>query len=206
MKKIFICLIILLMFCGCKDEKNEKMNSKTNIVSNKVLLKGWKVFTNDTMTVNIPSSWKPKKAMNTLLYVPLDKNKADLYYVILKTDISIINVRDYLKEIFKQMSQKDKDFTYLVKKINLKNATSFYTIDLYSKEENIKYKAYCLIYQKDNVIYDFSYKCLNDEKTNIKNYRIFYNVLFSFEYKYDHIIDSEKFIVDNEELIKYEDL
>ena len=97
-------------------------------------------------------------------------------------------------------------FTYLITKIGLENNTFVYTIDFYSKEKTIEYKAYCLLYQKNNMIYDFSYKCLNNEETNIENYRLFYNALLSFKYNKNIIIDSKNFIVKSEEIIKYEDL
>ena len=206
MKKIFICLAILCVLVSCKKEKREKMNDSLNIVSNKELLKGWKVFANDSVKINIPNNWKTQKVNNVLLYVPLDKNKANLYFAILKTDTTVVNVKNYLKEVFKQMSEKDNKFSYLLTKVTFENGTNCYKLDIYINVKGIKYKVYCLLYQKNNLIYDFSYKCLNNEETNIDNYRIFYNALFSFKYKDSIIIDSENFIVKNEEVMKYEDL
>lgn len=206
MRKIFICLIVIFMFSSCIDEKKENTKSTINVVSDKILLNGWKVFTNDSLKINIPNSWKTQEVKNVLFYIPLNKNKADLYYVILKTDITIISFKNYLKESVKQVLEKDKKISYLITKINFENKTNCYTIDLYTKEKGICYKTHTLIYKKDRFIYDFSYKYLNDENTNIDNYRTFYNALFSFKYKGDKIIDSENFIVKNEEVIKYEDL
>jgi hypothetical protein len=203
MKNIFIFLAILFTIVSCKDEK---ITNDLNIVNGKKLLQGWKKFENDTIKVHIPSNWKSQKEEGVLLYFPLNKGNANLYYVILKTDISIVSVKNYIKEIFRQIALKDKNFTYLLTKINFENNACFYTIDFYTKEKGITYKAYCLIYQKRNMIYDFSYKCFNNEETNIDNYRIFYNTLFSFEFKHDNIVDSENFIIKNEEIIKYEDL
>lgn len=206
MKKIFICLTIVCLFINCKDEKKKKMDSKLNIVSYKELLEDWKVFTNDSIKANIPSIWLPQREEGVLLYVPLKKNKANLYFAILKTDTSIVDIKNYLKEVFRQMSLKDKKFTYQITKIDFENGTNCYSGVFYSKENGVNCKAYCLIYQKKNMIYDFSYKCLNDVETNIDNYRLFFNVLFSFTYKDDIIIDSENFKVKNDEEIKYEDL
>ena len=41
---------------------------------------------------------------------------------------------------------------------------------------------------------------------NAQNYQTFFTVLFSFEYKYDNIVDAEKFIIDDAKILKYEDL
>ena len=206
MKNIFIYLVLVFTFICCKNEKNEKMKNSLNIVSNEKLLKGWKTFDNDSIKVNIPSNWKSKKVKDVLLYFPLNEDNANLYFVALKTDISITDVKNYLKEIFNQMSIKDKKFNYTFTKFNLKNDTSFYTIDFYSKEKGINYKSYCLIYEIGNQIYDFSYKTLDDKKMNNKNYQTFYTVVFSFEYKYDNIIDGENFIINDTKTLKYEDL
>ncbi len=207
MKNIFIYLVLVFILNSCKDEKKEIVGSnKLKVVSNEKLLKGWRTLDIDSIKVNIPSSWEPQKLNDVLLYFPLNDNKANMYFIALKTDISVTNVKNYLKEVFKQMEIKDKKFTYLLTKINLKNNTSFYIIDFYSKEKGINYKSYCLIYEIGNQIYDFSYKTLDDTKTNAKNYQTFYTVLFSFEYKYDNIIAAEKFIINDTKILRYEDL
>ena len=206
MKKILIYLSLTFMFISCNKNKNELTIRKPDIVSDKELLQGWKTYVNDSIKVNIPVNWRPLQKDNLLFYVPLDQGKADLYYVVLKTDTAIVSLDNYLREIIIQMSEKDKNFSYQITKINFKNGISLHRVDLYSNEKNIKYKAYCLIYQKDNIIYDFSFKCINDEKSNIDNYKIFSNVLCSFRYKNDLIIDSESYIIKNEEIIKYDNL
>lgn len=207
MRKIVICLIIVCVFSNCKRDKEEKPKNRfNNIVSDKVLLKGWKNFANDSIKINIPNSWNPKEVKNVLFYIPLNKNKADLYYVILKTSSKIISFENYLKESVKQVLEKNKEINYLITKINFKDNTNCYTIDLYTKEKGINYKTHTILYKKDEFIYDFSYKYLNEENTNIENYRIIYNASLSFNYKGNLIIDSKNFIFKSEEVIKYEDL
>ena len=59
-----------------------------------------------------------------------------------------------------------------------------------------------MLYEKDNYIYDFTYTSLDNEKYNNIHYKNFYEVLFSFEYKQDNIIDSEQFKVKKDTILK----
>ena len=208
MKKNIFWLIILSVIISCKDTKKDEELIKNNdkVVNNNQLLKGWCVFAEDSIKVNLPSNWKPKKIKDALLYVPLDNNNKDLYYVILNYNTTKINCKDYIKETFNQVSKKDLKFNYILKKIDLQNINECYIMEFYTVENKIKYKIFSLIYQEGNQLYDFSYKTLDVKKNNIKNYQTFYSVLFSFEYNYDNIIDSQKIIVKNEKELKYEDL
>jgi hypothetical protein len=125
---------------------------------------------------------------------------------VLNHNTSEISTHDYLKEVFKEVSKKDLKFSYNLKKIDFKNTNKCYYLELFTNEGNVKYKIYSLVYEVGNQIYDFSYKTLDDKKENAKNYQTFYSVLFSFEYKYDNIIDAEKFIIDKAKILRYEDL
>ena len=204
-KKTTIYVLLVSILICCRDNKSESVKSKYNIVSDQELLGGWKTFVDDSIKVNLPLNWKPKSVDDLLLYVPLDKNN-NSYFVILKNDNLKIRYKNYLKEIFRQVSQKDKEFNYLIRKVYFEGNKNCYTLELFTDERGEKYITYCFIYQKGNNIYDFSYKTINNEDSNIENYRIFYNVIFSFKFKNNLIIDSEDFIVKDEEILKYEDL
>ncbi|CAM4085378.1 putative lipoprotein [Flavobacterium branchiophilum] len=207
MKNILSYLMLLFLIVSCK-EKKIKLNTVVNykVVSKSVLLKGWKTYNYNDVKINIPSNWKPNDIKDALLYTSLNKDGNDFYYVILNYNTSQINSINYLKEIFKEVSTKDLKFKYSLKKIAFKNTNKCYYLELFTNENNVKYKIYSLIYEEGNQIYDFSYKTLDDKKMNAQNYQTFFTILFSFEYKYDNIIDSEKFIIDDAKILKYEDL
>lgn len=207
MKNILSYLILLFLVVSCNDKK-PKLNTVVNnkVVSNSVLLKGWKTYSYNDVRVNIPSNWKPNEIKDALLYTSLNKDGNDFYYVVLNYNTSQIKSINYLKEIFKEVSKKDLKFNYNLKKIAFKNTNKCYYLELFTNEDNVKYKIYSLIYEVGNQIYDFSYKTLDDNKMNAQNYQTFFTVLFSFEYKYDNIIDAEKFIIDDAKILKYEDL
>ena len=196
------------MLVNCKDDKSQDKSNRSNekIVSKDKLLTGWKTYSNDSIKVNIPSLWKPKIINDALLYIPLDEEKMDSYYVVLNYNVLKISCIDYIKETFKQVSNKASKFDYSLKKITFQNTNQCYILELYTNENKVNYKIYSIVYEVGNQIYDFSYKTLDDKKKYSKNKQTFYSVLFSFEFKYDNIIDSEKFIVQKEEILKYEDL
>ena len=200
---MYIIVVLFYILLGCK---NNKDNELKDIVSSKELLDNWKVFKNDSITVNIPSSWTPKEEKDLLLYIPLDSNNIKSYFAILKNSTSQISYKDYLKEIFKQVSQKDKKFTYLIKKIEFTNDSFCHTIELFVEEDGIKYKIYSLLYLKNNQIYDFSYKAINEENKNINNYKIFYTLIFSLKYYDKFIIDGENFIIKEQSIIEYDEI
>jgi len=201
--RMYIIVVLFYILLGCK---NNKDNELKDIVSSKELLDNWKVFKNDSITVNIPSSWTPKEEKDLLLYIPLDSNNIKSYFAILKNSTSQISYKDYLKEIFKQVSQKDKKFTYLIKKIEFTNDSFCHTIELFVEEDGIKYKIYSLLYLKNNQIYDFSYKAINEENKNINNYKIFYTLIFSLKYYDKFIIDGENFIIKEQSIIEYDEI
>lgn len=208
MKNKLFYLILFFMLVNCKDDKSQDKSNRSNekIVSKDKLLTGWKTYSNDSIKVNIPSLWKPKIINDALLYIPLDEEKMDSYYVVLNYNVLKISCIDYIKETFKQVSNKASKFDYSLKKITFQNTNQCYILELYTNENKVNYKIYSIVYEVGNQIYDFSYKTLDDKKKYAKNKQTFYSVLFSFEFKYDNIIDSEKFIVQKEEILKYEDL
>lgn len=207
MKNILSYLILLFLVVSCNDKKSKSSTMSNNqVVSNNELLKGWKTYSYNDIIVNIPSDWKLTEIKNALLYASLNKKGNDCYYVVLNYNTSQIKSNDYIKEIFKEVSKKDLKFNYNLKEISFKNTNKCYYLELFVNENNVKYKIYSLVYEVGNQIYDFSYKTLDDKKTNAKNYQTFFTLLFSFEYKYDNIIDAEEFIIDNSKVLKYEDL
>lgn len=208
MKNILSCFIMLILFVNCNDNKLKPISKENNnkVVGNNQLLAGWKIYETKDVKINIPSIWKPETIKDALFYTPINKGKNDFYYVILNYNTSQINSKDYLKEVFKEISKKDSNFNYNLKKISFKNTNQCYYLELFTNEGNFKYKIYTLIYEVGNQIYDFSYKTLDDKKENAKNYQTFYSVLFSFEFKYDNVVDGEKFVIDDTKTLKYEDL
>lgn len=206
MRKFLLYILLFFIIQGCKDDKSKpNLNNKYRVVGNNELLKGWKTYSNDSIKVNIPSEWKPKSIKEALLYIPID-SKLNLFYVILNYSESKITCRNYIKEALKQFSKNNRNSTYILKKVSLKNTREFFILELYTEEKNVKYKIYSLIYDTGTEIYDFSYRTIYDKKMNDKNYQTFYSVLFSFEMKYDNVFDGNKIIIDNYKLIKYQDL
>lgn len=208
MKPYTFYFLLLIIFFSCKNNEGEinSIISKDREIVSGELPRGYKTYLSDSVSVNIPSNWKPTKIKDALFYVPLNVKEQDMYYVVLKYDISKINIKSYLKEIFKQLSEKNSTFNYSLKKYNFKNTGSCYYLEIYTNENNIKYKVYSIIYESGSKIYDFSFKTLDLKNKNVKNYRVFYNILFSFKLNQSNIIDAEKFIIDNEEVLEYKDL
>jgi hypothetical protein len=201
---IYTVLLICVISISCNDKKT-KSNIDKKVVGKNILLKGWKEYNSDKIKINLPNYWNPISIDKALLYVPIS-DKFDIYFVVLRYTTKQIKSNDYIKKIFDEVSKKDLKFNYNLKKIYFKNTNTCYYLEFFTKEGNIEYKIYSVIYEFDNQIYDFSFKTLNDEKMNIKNYQTFFSVIFSFEYRYDNIIDAEKFIIDKEEVLKYENL
>jgi hypothetical protein len=205
MKKKLYWIILIIAFLGCKkDENSLSPKHEEKIVDNSQLLKGWKSFAQDSLKVNIPNTWNPKKIKDALFYVPLRSD--DLYYVILKYNTQRIKTKDYVKGSFDEVAKKDPKFNYILKKIDLQNTNECYIIEFFSIEKQIKYKIYSLIYQQGNQLFDFSYKTFDNQNDNAKNYQTFYTVALSFEYNYDNIFDGIKLMVENEKELHYEDL
>ncbi|MBS7787089.1 hypothetical protein KIH23_07245 [Flavobacterium sp. CYK-55] len=209
MNKLFflLCIFSITTLFSCKSNIDEKGNNFPIVSKNKLLV-GWKTLSNDSVKVNIPKGWKPKKVEGLLLYIPLEKDNVKMYYVILKTDVKKISLKGYLKEIFKQVYNKNKDLKYFLKEFTFKDKSKCYSLELFTKEANIDYKIYSLIYLRNDQIYDFSYKILNDENQEayLDGYRTFYNVAFSFSYKNENIINGEEFVIKDEKDILYDDL
>lgn len=205
-KSISVIILCLTLGC-CINKSDEKVSSKSKgIVEKSKLLKGWKTFEDEKIKVNIPESWHPKTVDDLLLYVPVSKDNSNLYYAILRHDATKMGYKDYIKEVFRQVSTKDSTFTYYIREVKFENDNKCYALQFFTNEDGIKYKTYSLIYESGNQLYDFSYKTINDELTNSESYNTFYTVLFSFEVDYDNVIDGESFLVRNDTLIKYSDL
>lgn len=182
---------ILIIFVGCQKNneiKNPK-NGKENIWEIKSIGKSitrikWKEYKNDSLKLKVPIEWNEKKQKDSWVYFPLDKNNTKLYFAIMKYYASEINMNleEYLKEGFNQVSNKIDEFRYVLKKLDLNNSTHCYILTIFTKEKGKRYITYSLVYQSKNQINDFAYKTFDDEKTNEINYRKFLLIVFSFEF------------------------
>lgn len=202
MRAVLLFFLILLLN-SCKDKVH---NDKSyEVVSKESMLKNWKKFEKGNINLNIPKEWIPQENKDALVYIPIDKHN-DLYYVILKYQESQISIKDYLKEIFKQLTSKNESFKYRLKEVTFQNTKKCYIIEFDTSFKGIDYKTYTLVYSENGYLYDFSYKSLKEDKGKDNGYQTFFTVLFSFVEDYNNIIDSEKFIVVDEKILKIEDI
>ena len=212
--KHFLLLIILIVLSACKKTENTE-ESATNKhfweIKNKstypVIVK-WEQYQNDTIKIKIPIGWRIKKSNESWMFFPYEKNNPKLYFATNKYDVAIVNLNaeKYLIEGFKQISNKIDEFHYVLKKLSFANGTDCYLLTIFTKEKNRNYLTYSLIYQPQNIIYDFAFKTIDDQKQNEVNYRKFLLIVQSFEFNNDKIIDGSKFIVNDEKELKFEDL
>ena len=208
-------LILLIIFVSCQrngDVKNPK-NTKENIWeiknnSGSITQIKWKEYKSDSITLKVPIEWNEKKQKDSWLYFPQDKNNTKLYFGITKYDASVINMNleEYLKEGFNQVSNKIDEFRYILKKLDFNNSTHCYILTIFTKEKGQKYITYSLVYQSKNQIYDFAYKTFDDVKTNEINYRKFLLIVFSFEFNRKKIFESPNLLINGEKELKFEDL
>lgn len=203
MKKYYL-ILTLIIFISCK--KNDKLEENTTIKSleKEKISEGWKVYSDGIIKTLIPSDWNPKKK-DILFLVPINK-KLNIYYAVAEFDMKVISSKNYVKEIFKQISVDTPEFVYTLRKIDFTNGNTCYLLEFYTTENNYKYKTYNVIYPKKDKLYDFCYKTINDIDSNPINQKIFYDVLVTFEHHNKKVIESEKFIVKNSLELKYEDL
>ena len=217
MKKtcLLIFFIFLMVFSGCK--KNENSETTENVAKNfwkiekensQIVKIKWKQFENDSVRLKIPYGWKVKFSKDAWLYFPSASDNNKLYYSVIKYDVAKINMnsRDYIIEAFKQVSDKIDNFHYILKEVSFKNNTHCYILTIFSEEKGVNYVTYDLVYQPENLLYDFTFKTIDDKDFNEINYRQFLLILQSFEYNNENIIDGSKFIIDKERELKFEEL
>lgn len=207
--------IFLVIFNGCKKNENSETIKKVGEKfwkikkeNNQIVKIKWKQFENDSARLKIPNDWKVKSSEDAWLYFPTASDNAKLYYSVIKYDVAKINMnsRDYMIEAFKQVSDKIDNFHYILKELSFKNGTHCYILTIFTKEKGVNYITYDLVYQPENLLFDFTFKTIDDKEFNEINYRKFLFILQSFEFNNDKIIDGSKFIIDEEKEIKFEEL
>ncbi|WP_348811582.1 hypothetical protein [Flavobacterium maritimum] len=204
--KIILYSILFFLFANCKhsDKNPNKLTLET--LEKTKLTQGWKQYSDKKIRALIPSNWTPKVREDILFLVPIDK-KLNLYYVASEYDIErVISTKNYLQEIFKQISVDTPTFNYSMSKINFTNGKVCYLLEFDRTENGHNYKFFNVIYPIEKKIYDFGFNTINDPKSYAENKRLFYDVLVTLEQNDKKIIASEDFIVQNAKEIKYEDL
>ncbi|MFM9989570.1 hypothetical protein [Flavobacterium sp.] len=213
--KYFFLFIALIALNACKKAENIEATMPTNNhfweIKNKggrPIIVNWEQYENDTIKIKTPIGWKIKKSKDSWIFFPYEKNNPKLYFSIMKYNVAEVNLNaeKYLIEGFKQISDKIDKFHYLLKKLSFANGTNCYLLTIFTKEKNRNYITYDLVYQPENIIYEFTFKTLDDEKNNEVNYRKFLLITQSLEVNNDMIMDGNKFIISEEKEIKIEDL
>jgi len=213
--KQFLLVIALIVLNACKKAENiETAISTSNHfweIKNKnaqPVVIDWEQYENDTIKIKTPLGWKIEKSQDAWVFFPYEKNNSKLYFSIMKYNVAEVNlnVEQYLKEGFKQISDQIDKFHYILKKLSFANGTNCYLLTIFTKENNRSYIGYSLIYQPENIIYDFAFKTIDDQKSNEVNYRKFLLIVQSFEFKNNKIIDGAQFVVNQEKEMKFEDL
>ena len=213
--KLFFLFIALIVFNACKKAENIETNTSSNnhfweIKSQdaRPVIVDWEQYENDTIKIKTPIGWRIKKSTDSWIFFPYDKKNPKLYFAITKYNVAEVNLnaKSYLIEGFKQISDKIDEFHYILKKLSFANGTECYLLTIFTKEKNRNYITYSLIYQPENFIYDFAFKTLNNQKDNEVNYRKFLLIAQSFEDDKNMIIDGSKFIINEEKVLKFEDL
>ena len=204
--KIILYSILFLLFANCKHSEKKPDNLTLETLEKTKLGQGWKQYSDKKIRAVIPSNWTPKVKKDMLFLVPIDK-KLNLYYVATELDIEkVISTKNYLQEIFKQISADTPTFNYSMSKISFTNGEACYLLEFDTIENGHSYKFFNVIYPIGEKIYDFGFKTINDSKAYSKNKKLFYDVLVTLEQNNKKIIASEDFIVQNAKEMKYEDL
>jgi hypothetical protein len=205
MKKTYF-ILFFVFFISCKKTDNFQEKKTINDRVNEQIPDGWKIYTDGNIKAAIPSGWIPKKKLDMLFLVPIDK-KLNIYYVVLQHKVTKeMSTKNYLREIIKQISEGTKEVNYSLRKIDFTNGNVCYLLEFFTTENNHKYKTYDLIYPKEKIVYDFGFKTIDDKNTNSINEKIFYNLLLTFKHRNKKVIDGENFIVKNAKEITYENL
>lgn len=212
--KYLFFLITLITLNACKKAENIEDMTPTNHSweisdkNGKSVFVDWVQYQNDSLKIKTPPSWRIQKSKDSWVFFPYEKNNPKLYFSIMKYNVAEVNLNaeEYLLEGFNQISEKIDKFHYVLKELNFANGSKCYLLTIFTKEKQRKYITYSLIYQPDNIIYDFAFKTIDDEKYNEINYRKFLLIVQSFEDHSNIIIDGSSFIVKEENKIKFEDL
>jgi uncharacterized ubiquitin-like protein YukD len=190
---LFLTVVITI---SCHESESDKITAD------------WKDYKDEEIHLKIPKNWQIRKFDDVWKYFPYNDKNSKLYFSIQKYETSTIGLNDkeYLKEGFRQISEKIDKFHYVLKKLSFNNNKRCYILTIFTNEKGIDYVTYCLIYQPDDIIYDFAYKTVRDEEQDELNYRKFLLIVQGSVINGNKIIDGSTLIVDNEEKITFEEI
>lgn len=213
MKSNLFILMFLLIIQSCmkKDERHGvgEMDSDFKIgdwkyigLKNENININWKIYKGDSISTSLPSNWYPQKVDDALLYIPNSSKDKNLYYTILKHNMSALNIgiKDYILETFKQISKNTIEIKYFIRKAKLED-NFCYLIEVYSVENGTKYKTNILLYEKNNSLFDIGYKYKDESKNNYKNHLIFNEILTTLKFQSEFLIDTKKNIYEDSGVI-----
>lgn len=207
---LFLFVIFLLVACRNSNSNGININTSNQweikTIDNKISIINFKIFKDDSIELKTPTEWKIQEQKDTWKYFPYDANNTKLYFAIQKYDSEQIemNSKEYLIEGFKQVSDKINEFHYVLKRLNFKDGQVCYICTIFTKEKDIDYITYSLISQSGNLIYDFTLKTKESNKTNEVDYRKFLLIVQSFAFDHNKPIGNR--IIVKEEKITFEDL
>ena len=196
MNKLIMLFLTVVITISCHESESDKITAD------------WKDYKDEEIHLKIPKNWQIRKFDDVWKYFPYNDKNSKLYFSIQKYETSTIGLNDkeYLKEGFRQISEKIDKFHYVLKKLSFNNNKRCYILTIFTNEKGIDYVTYCLIYQPDDIIYDFAYKTVRDEEQDELNYRKFLLIVQGSVINGNKIIDGSTLIVDNEEKITFEEI
>lgn len=158
---------------------------------NKVDSLSWEIFKNDSIEVNVPKNWSKFNSNDYVYYAFSNKKDSNQYFVILSQKAGI-DLKDYIKISYRTLLEEEESaFEYWLMKFDFKSKKAYYSI-CYTKSA---YKLYTFFYEKNNNIYDFSFKVQEDpSKDNPMNYFIFMDIIRGYK-------ENDKFLISEKETI-----
>lgn len=207
---LFLFVIFLLVACRNSNSNGININTSNQwqikTVDNKISIINFKTFKDDSIELKTPTEWKMQEQKDSWKYFSYDANNPKLYFAIQKYDSEQIemNSKEYLIEGFKQVSDKINEFHYVLKRLKFKDEQVCYICTIFTKEKDVDYITNTLICQSGNLIFDFSLKTKESNKTNEVDYRKFLLIVQSFACDHNKPIGNR--IIVKEEKITFEDL
>lgn len=162
----------------------------------------WDIVKNDSVKVNVPKNWHRLNSNDYVYYAFPNKKDSNQYFVILSQKVGI-DLKDYIKISYKALLEDEQSaFEYWLMKFNFKNKKAYYSI-CYTKSN---YKLYTFFYEKNNYIYDFSFKVQKDlTEENPMNYFIFMDIVRGYK-ENDMFLIPEKEIIYSIDTIEFQNL
>ncbi len=201
MKKYIAKLVLIILLChvGCNNASKKKniANKTSDLSCNSI----------QNNIICIPKEWKIINQSGVFFFAAIKKDYRYAFFTVNKIDLKVthLDLKSYLKAIYKELQKKNnvETFTgYTLKKITFEDKTSYYA-EYFSKVENIDYKSYSVLFEKDGFLYDIFLK--SEQNTKVKYKDIFNEIIFNFridgipifyeddEIKKTDIIDISKF-------------